>query len=82
MTAIEAKTKYFEELTGWGKYWTDVHTALKRERIAWGSWGLRDERITDDDVKTHLAVQSATTLLGVSMDHMLQASAVPTVLIL
>lgn len=55
-------------LSGWNQFWTDIHQDLDNESTAWRQRRLRDPMITDNDVKTTLAVHEACVKMGLNTD--------------
>jgi len=72
LKAKEHSTKHFEAITGWGVYWTDIARQLAREDSKWRRFIIGDKTVTEDMVKTRLAVYDACTYIGLNFDDTVQ----------
>ncbi|KAL2874762.1 hypothetical protein SGCOL_010015 [Colletotrichum sp. CLE4] len=59
MHAQTFRTKNFEQLQGWNRYWTEIQEDLKAEKHLYEKFSLGDKKVDEDDVATTLAVYAA-----------------------
>lgn len=67
-TARMQKTKYFEQLTGWQRYWTTIQDDIHSERSKWRQWERGSPLATEEDVKNTWAVFHACKHMGINFE--------------
>ncbi|KAK5233975.1 hypothetical protein LTR47_005093 [Exophiala xenobiotica] len=73
VSSRELKKEYFEELNGWNKKWTDIKDALNREHHAYRRFQNRDPAVTDEEIKTTIAVERTCAASGQNVESVLQS---------
>lgn len=62
------KTQHFEQLQDWNRFWTDINADINKEAGNWERWVVRDPTLTDDELKTRLAIYHACNNMALSFD--------------
>ncbi|KAI1396762.1 hypothetical protein F4819DRAFT_116995 [Hypoxylon fuscum] len=67
-TARAEKTEHFEELQGWGRYWTDISGQLSQEDTDYKRFRAGIAGIKPGQVKISLAIHNACSAMGLNFD--------------